>query len=203
MLERFPPGGAVELATLAEKHGFLGVMATDHFQPWTPQQTHASFLWNVLRAPCQTTMGDLSSGVMTPTFRMHLAPAVEASATRVVLCGGGTGSASASAAGRRLTSTSPRRMRLKRTSGSTGVIAEDAPLGKIALLLRRLPEGAKEAACKPPTRVRVLRLRLSRALTDEQAMANALAEWPVGGMRFRRSNIRSPLEFEQLLKLVR
>ena len=37
MLERFPPAEAVALAALAEQHGFTGVMATDHFQPWTPR----------------------------------------------------------------------------------------------------------------------------------------------------------------------
>ncbi|HEY8591080.1 MAG TPA: LLM class F420-dependent oxidoreductase, partial [Naasia sp.] len=31
----------------------------------------------------------------------------------------------------------------------------------------------------------------------------ALREWPNGGMRFPRSDIRSPFEFEQLAKLVR
>jgi hypothetical protein len=49
----------------------------------------------------------------------------------------------------------------------------------------------------------VLRLHLSWAPTDELATANALAEWPVGGMRFPKGDIRSPFEFEQLAKLVR
>jgi alkanesulfonate monooxygenase SsuD/methylene tetrahydromethanopterin reductase-like flavin-dependent oxidoreductase (luciferase family) len=34
-------------------------------------------------------------------------------------------------------------------------------------------------------------------------MANALAEWPNGAMRFSKSDVRSPFELEQLAKLVR
>jgi hypothetical protein len=50
---------------------------------------------------------------------------------------------------------------------------------------------------------RVLRLHLSWAPTDEEAMANALREWPNGGMRFGKSDIRSPFELEQLARMVR
>ena len=34
-------------------------------------------------------------------------------------------------------------------------------------------------------------------------MRNALVEWPNGGMRFPRSDIRSPYEFDQLARTVR
>lgn len=34
-------------------------------------------------------------------------------------------------------------------------------------------------------------------------MRNALREWPNGGMRFPRSDIRSPYEFDQLARTVR
>ena len=50
---------------------------------------------------------------------------------------------------------------------------------------------------------RVLQLHLSWAPTDEEAMTNAMVEWPNGGMRFPKSDIRSPHEFEQLAKMVR
>ena len=92
-----------------------------------------------------------------------------------------------------------------RRAGRTvdGMITEGAPVDKIALLLQRFAEGAKEAGRDPKTQTRVLRLHLSWAETDEAAMANALAEWPNGGMRFGRSDIRSPFEFEQLARLVR
>ncbi len=50
MLEQFHPREAVELAVHAESHGFSGVMAADHFQPWVPQQGQSAFVWNVLAA---------------------------------------------------------------------------------------------------------------------------------------------------------
>ena len=81
MLERFPPVEAVELEALAEQHGFTGVMAADHFQPWTPQQGQACFVWNVLSALGQITTGDLGTGVTAPTFRWHPAVIAQASAT--------------------------------------------------------------------------------------------------------------------------
>ena len=81
MLERFPPSEAVALAALAESHGFRGVMATDHFQPWVPAQGESSFVWSVLAAIGERTTGDLGPGVTTPTFRMHPAVVAQASAT--------------------------------------------------------------------------------------------------------------------------
>jgi G6PDH family F420-dependent oxidoreductase len=84
-----------------------------------------------------------------------------------------------------------------------GLIVDGAPIDKIAALFTRFDEGAREAGRGSRTGTKVLRLHLSWAESDEQAMANALAEWPNGGMRFPRSDIRSPFEFEQLARLVR
>ncbi|WP_349899357.1 TIGR03557 family F420-dependent LLM class oxidoreductase [Parafrigoribacterium soli] len=84
-----------------------------------------------------------------------------------------------------------------------GLIVDGAPIEKIAALFTRFDEGAREAGKGKRGGTKVLRLHLSWAETDEQAMANALAEWPNGGMRFPRSDIRSPFEFEQLARLVR
>ena len=50
---------------------------------------------------------------------------------------------------------------------------------------------------------KLLQLHLSWAPTDEEAMANAMTEWPNGGMKFPKQDIRSPLDFEQMAKLVR
>ena len=50
---------------------------------------------------------------------------------------------------------------------------------------------------------KVLQLHLSWAPTDEEALANAMAEWPNGGMKFPKADIRSPFDFEQMAKLVR
>jgi alkanesulfonate monooxygenase SsuD/methylene tetrahydromethanopterin reductase-like flavin-dependent oxidoreductase (luciferase family) len=86
-----------------------------------------------------------------------------------------------------------------------GLIVDGAPIEKIAALFSRFDEGAREAGrgSSARTGTKVLRLHLSWAETDERAMANALTEWPNGGMRFPRSDIRSPFEFEQLARLVR
>src|SRR2546425_10518760 len=46
-------------------------------------------------------------------------------------------------------------------------------------------------------------LHLSWARTDEEAMRNALTEWPNGGMKFPKADIRSPYDFEQMAKIVR
>ena len=50
---------------------------------------------------------------------------------------------------------------------------------------------------------RLLQLHLSWAETDEEAMTNAMTEWPNGGMKFPKQDIRSPQDFEQMAKLVR
>ena len=43
----------------------------------------------------------------------------------------------------------------------------------------------------------------SGAPTDEQALANAVTEWPNGGMRFPKQDIRSPQDFAAVAALVR
>jgi alkanesulfonate monooxygenase SsuD/methylene tetrahydromethanopterin reductase-like flavin-dependent oxidoreductase (luciferase family) len=82
-----------------------------------------------------------------------------------------------------------------------GLIIDGASLDKIGGLLSRFDDGAREVGKKSGTKV--LRLHLSWAPTQAEAMTNAMTEWPNGGMRFPRSDIRSPFEFEQLAKLVR
>ena len=265
MLERFHPTEILEFARLAESHGFTGVMAADHFQPWVPAQGQASFVWNVLSALGQTTAGDLGTGVTAPTFRSHPALTAQASATLAAMYPGrhwlGVGSGEAlnehvvgqywpeaperinrmfeaveiikklfasGLAGKdvrhdgqyyKLESTRLWTMPAvapeilvaasgpvaAKRAGRTvdGLITEAAPVDKIAPLLQRFAEGAREAGRDPSTMTRVLRLHLSWAPTDEEAMANALREWPNGGMRFGKSDIRSPFELEQLARMVR
>jgi alkanesulfonate monooxygenase SsuD/methylene tetrahydromethanopterin reductase-like flavin-dependent oxidoreductase (luciferase family) len=84
-----------------------------------------------------------------------------------------------------------------------GLIIDGAPLEKIEGLFARFDEGAREVGKDPSRSSKVLRLHLSWATTGEEAMTNALTEWPNGGLRFPRSDIRSPYEFEQLARLVR
>lgn len=265
MLERFHPTEILEFVGLAERSGFRGVMAADHFQPWVPVQGQASFVWNVLSALGQVTAGDLGTGVTAPTFRWHPAMVAQASATLAALYPGrhwlGLGSGEAinehvvggywpeaperinrmfeavdiikklfasGLAGRdvrhegqfyRLESTRLWTMPAvapeilvatagpvaARRAGRTvdGLITEGAPLDKVGVLLQRFAEGAREAGRDPATMTRVLRLHLSWAATDEEAMRNAVVEWPNGGMRFARSDIRSPFELEQMARMVR
>lgn len=84
-----------------------------------------------------------------------------------------------------------------------GIITVGAPLEKIGGLFDRFAEGAREAGKDPDGMLKVLQLHLSWAATDEEALANAITEWPNGGMKFPKADIRSPLDFEQMAKLVR
>lgn len=263
MLEQFGPNEVLELASAAEANGFVGVMAADHFQPWTPRQGQASFVWNVLSALGQTTTGDLGTGVSTPTFRFHPAVVAQASATLEVMYPGrhwlglGSGEAVNEHVVGQYWPDAPERIdrmfeaidiiRKLFTSGVTGkdvrhegryyrlestrlwtaptapppiyvaasgpvtakragrvadgIITETAPPEKIANLFERFAEGAKEAGRTGGRRI--MRVHLSWAPTDEEAMSNALEEWPNLGLRFPKADIRSPYEIEQIARMVR
>jgi coenzyme F420-dependent glucose-6-phosphate dehydrogenase len=265
MLEQFAPQEVVGLTALAERHGFSGCMAADHFQPWVPQQGQAAFVWNVLTAVGERTTGDLGPGVTCPSFRFHPAVVAQASATLEAMYPGrhwlGVGSGEAlnehviagywpeaaerslrmfeaidvikklfdgSLAGKdvkhegrffKLESTRLWTMpetappvlvatagpvNAKRTGRhADGIITVGAPLEKIGGLFDKFAEGAREAGKDPDQMPRVLQLHLSWAETDEEALANAMTEWPNGGMKFPKADIRSPHDFAQMAKLVR
>jgi coenzyme F420-dependent glucose-6-phosphate dehydrogenase len=265
MLEQFHPTEAVALSALAEQHGFTGVMAADHFQPWVPQQGQSAFVWEVLAAIGERTKGDFGPGVTAPTFRWHPAMVAQASATLGAMYPGrhwlglGSGEAlnehivggywpeaperinrmfeaieiinklfTASIAGKdvkhsgqffKLESTRLWTMPpvapeiLVATAGPVtakragrhvdGLITVGAPLSKIEGLFAKFEEGAREAGKDPSTMPRVLQLHMSWAETDEIALTNAMTEWPNGGMKFPKGDIRSPFELEQMAKLVR
>ena len=84
-----------------------------------------------------------------------------------------------------------------------GIITPGAAPAKIEMILGKFAEGAREAGKDPETMPKVLQLHLSWAETDEQALENAVVEWPNGGMKFDKGDIRSPYHFEQMAKLVR
>ena len=84
-----------------------------------------------------------------------------------------------------------------------GIITVGAPEEKIDGIFARFAEGAREAGKDPATMPKILQLHLSWAETDAEAIANAVAEWPNGGMRFPKQDIRSPRDFEQMATLVR
>jgi G6PDH family F420-dependent oxidoreductase len=265
MLEQFGPQEVVAYTALAEQHGFSGCMAADHFQPWTPRQGQASFVWNVLTAVGERTRGDLGPGVTCPSFRFHPAIVAQAAATLEAMYPGrswlgiGSGEAlnehvvagywpevgersvrmfeaielikrlfDASVAGKDVRHdgrffkmgstrlwTMPKvpppvlvatagPVNAKRTGRfADGIITVGAPLEKISGLFEKFAEGAREAGKDPESMPRILQLHLSWAATDEEALANAMTEWPNGGMKFPKADIRSPFDFEQMAKLVR
>ena len=264
-LEQFHPTEALDYAAHAEAHGFSGVMAADHFQPWTPTQGQASFVWNVLAALGERTRGDIGPGVTAPTFRYHPVMVAQASATLAAMYPGrhwlGIGSGEAlnehvvggywpeaperinrmfeaidiirklftsSLAGKdtrhagtyyrhestRLWTMPPTAPPIYVATGgpvtarragkhADGLITTGAPLNKLAGLLDRFTTGAREAGKDPSRMPRVLQLHLSWAPTDEEAMANAVEQWPNGAMRFPKGDIRSPFDFAAMARLVR
>ncbi|NKX91852.1 TIGR03557 family F420-dependent LLM class oxidoreductase [Sanguibacter hominis ATCC BAA-789] len=84
-----------------------------------------------------------------------------------------------------------------------GLITVGAPLEKISMLFGKFDDGARESGRDPESMPKVLQIHLSWAPTDEEALANAMTEWPNGGMKFPKADIRSPFEFEQIARLVR
>lgn len=83
-----------------------------------------------------------------------------------------------------------------------GIITVGAPDEKLESVFARFEKGAREAGKNPATMPRILQLHLSWAETDEQALHNAIVEWPNGGMKFPKQDIRSPYDFAQLAKMV-
>ncbi|MGO1850803.1 glucose-6-phosphate dehydrogenase (coenzyme-F420) [Microbacterium sp.] len=80
--EQFGPRELVELAVLAEKHGFDSATVSDHFQPWRHVGGHAPFALAWLAAVGERTERiRLGTSVMTPTFRYNPAVLAQAFAT--------------------------------------------------------------------------------------------------------------------------
>jgi coenzyme F420-dependent glucose-6-phosphate dehydrogenase len=263
MLEQFGPREVVDYSVAAEKAGFSGVMAADHFQPWVPQQGQAAFVWNVMTAIGERTKGDVGPGVTCPSFRMHPAIVAQASATMAAMYPGrhwlGLGSGEAlneHILGGYWPETPERINRMfeaieiiRKLFGSKdkdvkhegkffklestrlwtmpdepppifiatagpvtakktgmyadGLITVGAPEEKIGMIFDKVREGAREAG-RDPSKLRFIgQLHLSWAPTDEEALKNAMVEWPNGGMKFPKQDIKSPLDFEQMAKLVR
>jgi coenzyme F420-dependent glucose-6-phosphate dehydrogenase len=263
MLEQFGPLEVVGYSALAEEHGFDGVMAADHFQPWVPQQGQAAFVWNVMTAIGERTKGDVGPGVTCPSFRMHPAIVAQASATLAAMYPGrhwlGIGSGEAlneHILGQYWPETPERINRMfeaieviKKLFGSRGkdvkhegkffkleatrlwtmpdvpppiyiatagpvtakktgmyadgIITVGAPEEKIEMIFEKCREGCVETGKDPDAFRFIGQLHLSWAPTEEEALQNAMVEWPNGGMKFPKQDIKNPLDFEQMAKLVR
>jgi coenzyme F420-dependent glucose-6-phosphate dehydrogenase len=263
MLEQFAPQEVVGYSADAEEHGFTGVMAADHFQPWVPQQGEAAFVWNVMTAIGERTKGDVGPGVACPSFRMHPAIIAQASATLAAMYPGRhwLGLGSGEALNEHIVAgywpETPERIArmfeaieiIKKLFGSPdkdikhegkffklestrlwtmpdvpppiyiatagpvtakktgqyaeGLITVGAPESKLEMIRAKCEEGCRDAGKDPADFKYILQLHLSWAPTDEEALTNAITEWPNGGMKFPKQDIRSPLDFEQMAKLVR
>ncbi|MBO9342855.1 MAG: TIGR03557 family F420-dependent LLM class oxidoreductase [Roseiflexus sp.] len=262
-LEQFHPNDLLAYCQLAERHGFKGVMAADHFQPWVPQQGHSAFVWSWMAAlgatTCTLTFGP---GVTCPSFRYHPAIVAQAAATQAAMTPGrfwlGLGSGEALNervvggvwpephirlqmlqeavgiikklfTGKVARHDDGRYFKMERvrlwtlpptpppiyiaTAGPVtaewagrecdGIITPGASLDKLRMLLGKFEEGARKAGKDPARMPKLLQLHMSWAETYEEAMQNALTEWPNGGMPFPKQDIRSPEDFAEIARLVR
>ena len=80
--EEHAPRRLVEMAGLAEEHGFDFVSISDHFHPWITEQGHSPFVWAVLGAIAQRTSTiAVGVGVTCPIMRIHPVILAQATAT--------------------------------------------------------------------------------------------------------------------------
>ena len=84
-----------------------------------------------------------------------------------------------------------------------GMITVGAADEKIGLLWDKFDEGAREAGKDPAGKPKLLQIHLSWAPSDDEAMDNALREWPNGGMAFPKQDIKNPEDFALMARLVR
>jgi coenzyme F420-dependent glucose-6-phosphate dehydrogenase len=84
-----------------------------------------------------------------------------------------------------------------------GIITVGAADEKIRMLWDKYSEGAREAGKDVTESPKLLQVHISWARTDEEAVAQAVDEWPNGGMPFPKQDIRNPEDFAAMAKLVR
>ena len=74
---------------------------------------------------------------------------------------------------------------------------------KVKMLIERFEKGAREAGKDPATMPKIIQIKVSYADSEEEAIEQAVKEWPNGGMTFPKGDIRNPEDFEAMAKLVR
>jgi coenzyme F420-dependent glucose-6-phosphate dehydrogenase len=84
-----------------------------------------------------------------------------------------------------------------------GMITVGAADAKLHELWENFNVGAREAGKDPTKAPKILQLHFSWARSEEQALENAMVEWPNGGMAFPKQDIRNPEDFAAMAKLVR
>ena len=92
----------------------------------------------------------------------------------------------------------------KRTGKTTdGLITVGAPDEKLKMLKTRFEEGATEAGKDVATLPKIIQFKISLAKSEDEAVQQAIKEWPNGGMSFPKGDIRNPEDFEAMAKMVK
>jgi coenzyme F420-dependent glucose-6-phosphate dehydrogenase len=92
----------------------------------------------------------------------------------------------------------------KRTGKTTdGLITVGAADDKLKMLMARFEEGAAEAGKDVKSLPKIIQFKVSFATSEDDAVAQAIKEWPNGGMAFPKGDIRNPEDFEAMAKLVK
>lgn len=81
MFEQFAPNPLLDWCQEAEAAGFGGIMTSDHFNPWTPQQGQSAFVWTWMGALGRVVSLPFITGVTPPGYRYHPAVVAQAAAT--------------------------------------------------------------------------------------------------------------------------
>ncbi|MBA2372959.1 MAG: TIGR03557 family F420-dependent LLM class oxidoreductase [Chloroflexi bacterium] len=85
-----------------------------------------------------------------------------------------------------------------------GIITVGAADDKMTMIRGKYEEGAREVGKDPSNSPKMLQIHISWARSDEEALENAMVEWPNGGMPFfPKQDIRYPEDFAGMAKLVR
>lgn len=82
-----------------------------------------------------------------------------------------------------------------------GIVVQADSAERMAALRDAFRDGCRESHRDGATQATV-HVQVSWAETDEEAMANALTDWPMAGLRFPRGDIRSPFDVAQLVRSV-
>ncbi len=84
-----------------------------------------------------------------------------------------------------------------------GLITPAAPHEKLKMLIENFEKGARDAGKDPSTMPKLLQLHVSWADTYEEAEKQAMKEWPNGGIKAPKQDIRAPEDFAAFGQLVR
>src|ERR1700693_5329750 len=95
-------------------------------------------------------------------------------------------------------------MNAKRTGRyADGMITVGAADEKIEMLWGEFAKGAADEGKDPSRMPKLLQIHVSWAETHAEAEANAVPEWPSGGMAFAKQDIRNREDFASMAELVR